>query len=157
MKYNKLFRYEKGGFQKRSVVVDNRWNVETSMLPKTVIPLLAKELSLIGKGSNYKRVNPYKFDNVTNRHVYIEYAEPTLNGYEIMKKMILRCSNKGNFKVPKNTFLFDLLDYFAEIGLLDDEYNFIGKLDIDLNFQVVELHTEEELLSKGFKFPMQII
>lgn len=153
MKYNKLFRYEKGGFQKRSIIVDNAWNIETSMLPKTVLPLLAKELSEVGKNSNYKRVNPFRFDSVTSKHVYIEYAEPTLHGYELKRKMVLRCSNKGNFKVPKDTFLFDLLDYFVEVQLLDKDYNFIGQLNTDQEFQVVELFSQEELLSKGFKFP----
>lgn len=153
MRYNKLFRYEKGGVQKRLVIVDNNFKVETGMLPKAVLPLLAKELSEICKKSSYKRVNPYRFDNTTSRHVHIEYAEPSLYGYEILNKMVLRFSHKGNFKVPKDTFIFDLVDYFVEIGLLDSNYSFIGNLDSEDNFHVADIVTQDELLEKGFKFP----
>ena len=149
--YNKIFRSENSGFHNRFITVSTDYKVETSMLPLSILPLLAKELSDVAKVVHYQRINPFRFDTTSNKHVYIEYGSPNKCGYEIIRKQIIRKSNKGNFKIPSETFLFDLIDYFVEIELLDKDYNFISNWEA--NFKVIDNHTAESLLSKGFKFP----
>jgi hypothetical protein len=153
MRYNKIFQYEKSGVQKRSVTVTDDLRVETKLIPKFGLPLLVKELSSVAIENEYRRINPYKFDTTTDRHVYILYAEPRDNAYEVIRKLIIRQTHKGNFKIPEGTFLYDILDYFAEIGLLDKNYNFIGHVRENIGMSVVELFNVDSLVGLGFKFP----
>jgi hypothetical protein len=153
MRYNKLFQYEKSGIQKRSVTVTDDLKVETKLIPRFGLPLLVKELSTVVNKNEYKRVNPYKFDTTTDRHVYILYAEPRDNGYEIIRKLIIRQTHKGNFKIPEGTYLYDVLDYFVEIGLLDENYNFIGEVKENIGISTIELVDKDLLISYGFNFP----
>lgn len=153
MRYNKIFQFEKSGIQKRNVKVTDDLKVETKLIPKYGFPLVAKELSYAAVEGEYRRINPYKFDTTTDRHVYIVYAEPRESGYEITRKLIIRKTQGGNFRIPEGTFLYDVLDYFREIKLLDDHYKFTGEIKENIGMSVIELVDKESLLEQGFTFP----
>lgn len=153
VKYNKIFQYEKSGIQRRSVTVSDDSTVETKLIPKFGLPLLVKELSSLVVPGEYKRINPYKFDTTTDRHVYILYAEPRETGYEIIRKLIIRKTNSNNIKIPEGTFLYDVLDYFREIKLLDDQYKFIGNVPDNIGMTIIDVIDKQTLLEQGFKFP----
>lgn len=153
MRYSKVFKYENKGIHKRDVTVTDDLKVETKLIPKFGLPLLARELSTVAKENEYFRVNPYKFDTDSDRHVYIIYAEPVGNGYEIIKKLIIRKTHKGNIKIPEGTFLYDVLDYFMVSGLLDKDYKFIGHVRENIGMEVIELIDKDTLINLGFKFP----
>lgn len=153
MRYNKIFQYEKSGLQRRNVTVTDDLKVETKLIPKFGFSLVVKELSMVAVEGEYRRVNPYKFNTTKDRHVYIEYAEPRESGYEIFEKLIIRKTLGGNFKIPEGTFLYDVLDYFKELKLLDDQYAFIGEVKENIGMEVTELVDKEKLLEQGFTFP----
>lgn len=152
--YNKLLQYKNKGQHKSYVGVDKDYNIVTGFISRQLLPLFAKEMANLVNDYTYIRTNPYRFDIHSDRHIYIEYAEPRNGYYELHRKMIVKKSHAGNFKIPKDVFLFDVLDYLVSTGMLDKDYNFIGKInEKTLDAEIIPLVDEEQLESEGFIFP----
>ena len=131
-------------------VSTNRW-----VDPKILLPIVAKELSILMAGQYYTRQCPFRFI-VKDKNKYIQFAEPSNGVYKLKESMIFRVSKNGNVNIrnkdfESGTFIYDLLDYFKiELSLLDENYTFKGD---HVNYEASEIITEDYLKFNGFVFP----